>query len=220
MLHITHLHGAWSAEIGGPLAAHRVAAVSCGAEFTACTTEEGALFTWGSGIFGQLGLGDTESKYWPTRVVGGALAASPLIRHVACGIFHALAVDEAGKIYAWGDGSAGQLGTGTLQDELEPVQVVGELADQCVVGIAAASEHSACVTVDGALYTWGSGSRGKLGHGGVEDEVLPRRVRGALEGKRVVGVACASEHSMCVTDDGKVFTWGRSGAHLGQVLPS
>ena len=205
------------AEIGGPLTAHRVDAVSCGAEFTACTTEAGELFTWGSGLFGQLGTGDTESRQRPTKVEGGALAQGPSIRDVSCGIFHALAVDEAGALYSWGDGSAGQLGTGASKDELEPVVVAGEVAGRRVVGVSAGSEHSACVTADGALFTWGSGARGKLGHGHVEDELLPRRVLGTLEGKCVVGVECASEHTMCVTDDGKVYTFGRGGPHLGQV---
>ena len=29
--------------------------------------------------------------------------------------------------------------------------------------------------------------------------------------QKVVDVTCASEHTMCVTDDGKVYTWGRGG---------
>ena len=33
-------------------------------------TDTGALYTWGSGIFGQLGLGDTESRLSPSLVSG------------------------------------------------------------------------------------------------------------------------------------------------------
>ena len=33
-------------------------------------TDTGALYTWGSGIFGQLGLGDTESRFSPSLVSG------------------------------------------------------------------------------------------------------------------------------------------------------
>ena len=110
----------------------------------------------GSGLFGQLGLGHTDSKYTPTRVEGGALAAGPRLVGVSCGIFHALAVDEDGKLYAWGDGSSGQLGHGGTHDELEPVLVAaGDLAGRSVVAVSAASEHSACVTSDGAVFTWG-----------------------------------------------------------------
>ncbi len=47
--------------------------VACGAELTACVTDTGQLYAWGSNIFGQLGLGNTESKMWPARV-GGVLA--------------------------------------------------------------------------------------------------------------------------------------------------
>ena len=63
----------------------------------------------------------------------------------------------------------------------------------------------------------GSGARGRLGHGDERDVLQPRRIGGALEGKHVVGVACAAEHTLCATDDGKVYTWGRGGPYLAQV---
>jgi alpha-tubulin suppressor-like RCC1 family protein len=88
-------------------------------------------------------------------VEGGALAAAPRLTDVSCGIFHALAVDEEGRLYAWGDGSSGQLGSGGTHDELEPVLVAADLAGRTVVAVSAASEHSACVTADGTVFTWG-----------------------------------------------------------------
>lgn len=41
------------------------------------------------------------------------------------------------------------------------------LAGDKTVNIAAGSMHSAAVTDDGVLYTWGKGSYGRLGHGKV-----------------------------------------------------
>jgi hypothetical protein len=63
----------------------------------------------------------------------------------------------------------------------------------------------------------GSGAHGKLGHGDCNDVLQPRRVRGVLEDKHVIAVACAAEHTLCATDDGMVYTWGRGGPYLGQV---
>ena len=43
--------------------------------------------------------------------------------------------------------------------------VVAALSGDRIVNISAGSMHSAAVTEDGVLYTWGKGSYGRLGHG-------------------------------------------------------
>lgn len=53
----------------------------------------------------------------------------------------------------------------------------------------------------------------------------PRLIE-ALAGERVVGVACGSAHSACVTARGHLYTWGHGefgrlghGDYLTQLLP-
>lgn len=46
----------------------------------------------------------------------------------------------------------------------EPTLITG-LAGKQVVQIACGSTHSAAVTSEGELYTWGRGNYGRLGHG-------------------------------------------------------
>lgn len=67
-------------------------------------------------------------------------------------------------------------------------------------------EHSAVVTSEGGLYTWGSGSFGKLGHGEPEDESTPRPV--ALDAKKVTAVACGYAHSIALCHSYEVLVWG------------
>lgn len=133
---------------------------------------------------------------------------------MACGIFHALALDSAGCVYSWGDGSSGQLGHADRVDRLSPHKC-DALAGARVTRIAAAADHSACVTADGRLFTWGGGGGGKLGHGGTDDESSPRQVTGPLKDHFVVDVTCASEHTVCVTAEGRLFAWGRGGCQEG-----
>ena len=45
-----------------------------------------------------------------------------------------------------------------------------------MVDIACGSLHSACVTEDGSLYTWGRGNYGRLGHGTNDDKVVPTKI--------------------------------------------
>ena len=39
-----------------------------------------------------------------------------------------------------------------------------------VIDIAAGGAHSAAITTNGELYTWGKGRYGRLGHGDSEDQ--------------------------------------------------
>ncbi len=43
-------------------------------------------------------------------------------------------------------------------------------------GLAAGSEHSVALTVDGGVFSWGSSRCGQLGHGSANKETMPRRV--------------------------------------------
>ena len=57
--------------------------LSCGYHHSAAISAKGRLYTWGRGIFGQLGHNDTENKFIPTLVK--SLSVKQPIRQVACG---------------------------------------------------------------------------------------------------------------------------------------
>ncbi len=56
-------------------------------------------------------------------------------------------------------------------------------------------------------------NRGCLGLGDTEGRLLPARVRGDLEGREVVQVACGWNLTVAVTADGRVFQMGATGAY-------
>ncbi len=66
--------------------------LSCGPYHTAAVTEDGALFTWGNGLFGKLGHGDTRSAYAPRRVRAFEGCA---VHYVSCGWWHTAALATA-----------------------------------------------------------------------------------------------------------------------------
>lgn len=65
------------------------------------------------------------------------------------------------------------------------------------------------VSGSGAVYSWGLGIQGQLGHGEVRGVLSPQRIR-ALEGERVIQVAAGWYHSLCLSANGEVFGWGHS----------
>ena len=60
---------------------------------------------------------------------------------------------------------------------LVPTLVRGELINKAVVQVAPGTQHSACVTEDGSVYTWGDNEQGQLGQQDVDDANLPVLVR-------------------------------------------
>jgi len=67
--------------------------------------------------------------------------------------------------------------------------------------------HTAVWTGDGEVFTFGQGIDGKLGHGGHQNESVPRLVE-ALAGKKVVGASSGGCHIAVWTDEGEIFTFG------------
>lgn len=84
--------------------------------------------------------------------------------------------------------------------------------------LALGAEHAILLTATGAVYTWGLGSHGQLGHGGLTSEEEPRIVE-ALWGMPMSSVASGGWHSVCISDGGDIYVWGwNESGQLG--LPS
>lgn len=121
---------------------------------------------------------------------------------------HFIALTNKAEVYSWGNGDGGRLGHGDTSPKDEPT-LIEALKDKDIIYIACGGSHSAAISSCGGLYTWGRDNYGCLGHGNSEDCAVPTQVSG-LNGHHVTHVACGSgdAHTLCVTDQGKVFSWG------------
>ena len=90
-------------------------------------------------------------------------------------------------------GVLGQLGHGDEEPLLLPKKVEA-FADQRVVAVSAMGHHSIALAADGAVWSWGYGYCGRLGHGDQQTQLLPKKIE-AFAGQRV-------------TADGAVWSWG------------
>ena len=98
------------------------------------------------------------------------------------------------------------MGHGDTQRQLLPKKIEA-FAGQRVVAVSAGRFHSLALAADGAVWSWGSGGLGKLGHGDWQQQLLPKKIE-AFAGRRVVAVSAGSDHSLARVADGAVFTWG------------
>ena len=77
------------------------------------------------------------------------------------------------------------------------------------VQVAAGDDHTVLLTSEGRVISFGNNENGRTGHGTSEGyEPRPRKVKGCLEGKKVVYVATGNAHTVCIDEDGEVYTWG------------
>ncbi|ELR12866.1 ADPribosylation factor subfamily protein [Acanthamoeba castellanii str. Neff] len=106
-------------------------------------------------------------------------------------------------------------GTGNTEQVKAPTLVPGL---SHVRRVACGDNHSLCVTSDGALYSFGQGKHGQLGHGTRLDCCTPTRVEALLD-VPVVQVAGGGglgvSHSVAITAQGDCYTWG--GGKYGQL---
>ena len=129
------------------------------------------------------------------------------IRSVAAGCGFNASVSAAGTVHTWGVGDFGCLGHGDEEDSLVPKQVHA-LSGHRVLSVATGFGHCLAVTERGEVFSWGFGRNGQCGHGQSRgNQKLPRRVD-ALTGVRVRSASTGDSHSLVVTEEGGMYSFG------------
>ncbi|NXQ63675.1 HERC5 ligase, partial [Anthoscopus minutus] len=148
--------------------------------------EGGELFTWGQNTHGQLGVG-SQTTLTPKPQLVERLKGIPLAQ-IAAGGAHSITVSLSGAVYSWGKNSFGQLGVGDTKDRDCPTYV-GALEHWKTVFLSCGADHTAVLSKEGLMCTFGAGGSGQLGHNSTRNELLPRLVA-ELWGARVSHIAC------------------------------
>ncbi|XP_058402336.1 probable E3 ubiquitin-protein ligase HERC6 [Diceros bicornis minor] len=164
---------------------------------------------WGAGRGGPLRRGPAGA--------GGAE-----LRQAACGGRHSLLLLSDGTVHSCGDNSRGQLGRrGAPRGERpEPVPALETLQ---VALVSCGKEHSVAVCHKGRAFAWGAGSEGQLGIGEFKEiNFTPKKIK-TLTDIKIIQVSCGDYHSLALSEDGQVFSWGKN-SHgqlgLGKTFPS
>ncbi len=139
---------------------------------------------------------------------------------VAAGDRHTAAVKDDGTVWAWGNGTTGQLGNGehsAAGNSDTPVQVLGEGGEGVLNGtaaVAAGENHTVALKNDGTVWTFGSNNYGQLGKGNrPTDSDTPVQVvdnEGADFLTDIVEVAAGSNNTVALRNDGTVWAWGNN----------
>ncbi|KAI0152678.1 hypothetical protein GGR57DRAFT_469943 [Xylariaceae sp. FL1272] len=166
----------------------------------------GEIFTFGSNNNLSLGLGDEDDRQFPERIY--LKRTEHLVRY-----FHQQHIQ--------------QLKDPSMQDELishdaADIPALVQNRPLIIQDVVLAKLHSAILTTDpiSNLYICGIGRGGRLGLGDENTQFSFMPVQGGLVDKKVSQIALGQNHTMAVTSEGELWTWGsNTHAQLGYALP-
>jgi alpha-tubulin suppressor-like RCC1 family protein len=166
----------------------RLRAVAAGVNHSLAVAGDDSVWAWGANNRGQLGTGQRLTSITPVRI--SALDGRRIIA-VAAGSEHSLALGADGVLWAWGFNETGQVGNGTVSDQLVPVAVLTQ-----VTSMAAGLAHTVARLSNGRVWRWGDIWRRDLAPVQMPDL------------SNVRAISAAGVHSLAVLDDGSVRGWG------------
>jgi len=144
----------------------------------------------------------------------GVLAGRTIV-YISAGTGHTLALDSEGNVFAWGQGSVGQLGNNASTNSNIPVEVdmTGVLYGRTIIQVAAGSFASFALDSDGNIFSWGWGNQhGLLGNGTthtVSNVPVAVVTSGALAGRTITQISSSGDHALALDSEGNIFAWGR-----------
>lgn len=170
----------------------KIKKIDAGRNISLFLTEEDILLSSGSS---WLNGNSDKNQLKPMKIKD----LSMKVNKFSAGYTRCAAIDENGMLYIWKK----------LQ---KPTKI--EIPFEPKIAQVSCSKgekksHIGCVDIEGNLYTWGSGYKGKLGHGDLEDRLIPTKISFFDENKiRVKKFVAGGIHSACLTEEGKIYTWG------------
>ena len=209
-----------------PAVAARAVQLALGSDHTCVLLSDGTVRCWGLGADGRLGTGDTTSigddepasQATPVALGGPATA-------IDAGAAHTCALMATKRVRCWGRGIDGQLGYGNANNvgDDETHTSVGDVPLSGEVGaIAAGSDATCALLVDGTIRCWGRNRQGNLGYDGFrqpprlgDDEPIESLPAIRLD-RRVVQIAMDRGTTCVLFDGGAVRCWGEV---LGSIDP-
>lgn len=174
-----------------------VKSIGAGGGHSALLTESGELFLWGWNEHGQLGRVDVDHH-------GNGIDPLPIIpkldipvEKMALGFSHTLVIEKTtGGLHSFGSNSRGQVGAPA--DTLMTTLPIALYPGTRFIDIAAGLFHSAGITSDGSLITFGCNRFGQA----------PPSPWKPPDGSALVRVACGRRHTVVVDERGRVWTMG------------
>ncbi|PKL30786.1 hypothetical protein CVV43_05370, partial [Candidatus Saccharibacteria bacterium HGW-Saccharibacteria-1] len=136
----------------------------------------GAVYAWGYNGYGQIGNGTMTNSSIPILLTNtGALLDRKIVSvaagSISSGTGYSLALDNLGKVYAWGYNGYGQFGNTLTANSSVPIK--SSTGSLFIESIAAAGATSAILADDGNTRFFGYNSTGLFGNNSLSASYAP-----------------------------------------------
>ena len=170
--------------------------ISAGQNFGAAIRSDGTLWTWGSNIDGQLGIGpDPNFSSTPLQ-----LSDHSNFVDVSCGESHMGAIKSDGSLWMWGNGGNGRLGN-YGGSSTSPIESVGP--NRTWKKISCGYNYTFAISIDDLLWAWGGNDYGQIGSSSLSDKSPAFYVSGNWS-----SVSCAKYHTVAIKTNGSLHSTG------------
>lgn len=154
----------------GTTVKRRVLKMALGQMHTALLSEDGLVYTMGSPANGRLGYRiGPDQRYQSTPKCIDALRKHKVI-DISSGFCHTVALTTQGQVFAWGSGSEGQTGTGSLDSGIYTPQRV--VLDQPVTRISSGGFCTVFVTESQDLWYTGLEFKATMADREEQDDIV------------------------------------------------
>uniref|UniRef100_A0A8C4GN30 non-specific serine/threonine protein kinase n=1 Tax=Dicentrarchus labrax TaxID=13489 RepID=A0A8C4GN30_DICLA len=194
--------------------------VACGADFTACVTDEGQMYMFGSDYYGCIGVEGELGMEVLEPVLLEFFEERP-VRQVSCGDNHVVVLTQSGDIYSWGCGEYGRLGLECEDDFSSPMQV--EIPKGATISsVSCGSDGTFFLTEAGKVLACGNNEFNKLGlnqgisglknHPGEGYQGIPYittlTLAKQLSRFKIHVIAPGKTHTAAIDERGRLITFG------------
>ncbi|XP_054163253.1 RCC1-like G exchanging factor-like protein [Oppia nitens] len=132
---------------------------------------------------------------------------------VSCGRSHTACLTDKGEVYSLGNNAFGQCGRPIVDNEKyfasHLIHQIKEIDDK-VCDIVCGQDHTLFLTESGTVYSCGWGADGQTGLGHYNNQGIPMKVKGDIEGQKIIQLSSAADSVLAINDKGDVFGWGNS----------
>ncbi len=216
-------------------------AITAGSAHTCAILDNSTVKCWGYNGFGQLGLGDINSRGDNANEMGNSLPTVNLgtgrtAKAIAAGAYHTCALLDNNQVKCWGDNLSAQLGLGDTNSRGDNANEMGNslpalnfgLGRTPIALVAGRGDHTCVVLDDQQVKCWGYNGTGQLGQGDINNrgdnagemgdalrvvDTGPDRPAAST----VAAIAGGSDHACAVMADATASCWGDNAVgDLGQ----
>ena len=153
-------------------------------------SNDGRLYTCGKGIDGALGHDGDKSDQLIPKIVESLIDVTDVSCSAGEHHSHTLIVTGDGDVFSCGDGYKCKLGHGNDKSLDTPTKIDPSHFNGCkITSVACGGIHSVAMATGEAVFTWGCGSDGRLGHPEAKGHrylflsSVPRQVEGLKDWK-------------------------------------